>query len=90
VLGGLNGKLEVAFQKLATLQSKNSFSFAIIAGDLFGAEADDGAVARLLDGEIKVPLTTYFTVGSTPLPPQVVERVEKDEDVSVSCKMRNT
>lgn len=83
VLGGLNGKLDAAFQKLTTLHSKNSFSFAIIAGNLFAQDEDEGTVARLLSGEIKVPLPTYFTVGTTPLPPQVIECVEKDEDVSI-------
>jgi hypothetical protein len=82
VLGSLNGKLESAFQKLATLQSKNNFSFAIITGNLFGPDEDESTVSRLLNGDVTVPLSTYFTVGTTPLPPQVIERVEKDEDVS--------
>ncbi|KAI0125853.1 CwfJ C-terminus 1-domain-containing protein-like protein [Xylariales sp. AK1849] len=81
VLGSLNGKLESAFQKLTTLHAKNSFSLAIITGNLFGDGEDESTVLRLLNGEIRVPLSTYFTVGTSPLPPQVVERIEKDEDI---------
>lgn len=84
VFGSLGGKLESAFAKLATLHAKNNFSFAIVSGNLFDDSSDesDAVVARLLNGEIQVPLPTYFTVGTTPLPPQVIERIEKDEEVS--------
>lgn len=88
VLGNLNGKLESAFQKLATLQSKNNFAFAIITGNLFGADEDESTVSRLLNGDITVPLSTYFTVGTTPLPSRVIERIEKDEDVSQTGNAR--
>ncbi|KAK8081691.1 hypothetical protein PG996_000472 [Apiospora saccharicola] len=81
VLGSLEGKLESALQKLATLHSKNNFAFAIITGNLFGIEPDEGVVTRLLEGKIAIPLTTYFTVGTVPLPPQIVERIEKDEEI---------
>lgn len=82
VLGSLDGKLESAFQKLATVHAKNNFSFAIITGNLLGPEVDDDLVTRLLKGDIHVPLTTYFTVGTVPFPPPVIERIERDEDVS--------
>ncbi|KAI1763194.1 CwfJ C-terminus 1-domain-containing protein-like protein [Hypoxylon sp. FL1150] len=81
VFGSVNGKLELAFQKLATLHQKQSFAFAIVTGDLFSVDQDQESLSRLLDGKIQVPLSTYFTVGTTPLPEKVVERVEKDEDV---------
>ncbi|KAI0854163.1 CwfJ C-terminus 1-domain-containing protein-like protein [Daldinia vernicosa] len=81
VLGSINGKFESVFQKLATLHQKQNFSFAIITGNLFSADQDDDTISRLLNGEIQVPLSTYFTIGTTPLPSQVVERVEKGEDV---------
>ncbi|KAI5861679.1 CwfJ C-terminus 1-domain-containing protein-like protein [Durotheca rogersii] len=81
VLGSVNGKLELAFQKLATLQQKQNFSFALITGNLFDADQDDDTVSRLLSGGIAVPVSTYFTVGTIPLPDRVVERVEKGEDV---------
>ncbi|KAL7629656.1 hypothetical protein AAE478_001179 [Parahypoxylon ruwenzoriense] len=81
VLGSINGKLESAFQKLATLHQKQSFSFAVIAGNLFDADQDDETVSRLLNGDIQVPFSTYFTVGTNPLPRPVVERIEKGEDI---------
>ena len=37
-------------------------------------------VTKLLSGEITVPLTTYFTLGKHPLPPKVLEKLEKSDD----------
>jgi len=63
-----------------TLHTKNAFTLAIVAGNLFSE--DNGAVSDLLAGKIAVPLPTYFTVGTTPLPPQIIEKIEKDEEVN--------
>lgn len=82
VLGSLNGNIEPAFQKLSALHAKNHFTFALITGNLFAAEQDAGVVARLLGADIGVPLSTYFTVGTVPLPDPVVERIESGEEVS--------
>ncbi|KAF9769471.1 hypothetical protein IL306_013078 [Fusarium sp. DS 682] len=81
VLGSLNGQLEPAFKKLATLHTKNSFSLAILTGDVFSAAQDDDSVNALLDGTIQVPLPTYFTVGTHPLPPRVAAKVEAEEEI---------
>ncbi|OTB06601.1 hypothetical protein M426DRAFT_318665 [Hypoxylon sp. CI-4A] len=81
VYGSVNGKLESAFQKLATLHQKQNFAFAIVTGNLFSADQDDNTISRLLNGEIQVPISTYFTVGTIPLPTRVVERVKTGEDV---------
>jgi RNAse (barnase) inhibitor barstar len=82
VFGDLNGQLAGAFTKLTTLHSKNSFSFAIATGNLFAE--DDDAVSDLLTGKITIPLTTYFTVGTRPLPQRIIEKIEKDEEVSLN------
>ncbi|PQE29264.1 putative meiotically up-regulated protein [Rutstroemia sp. NJR-2017a BBW] len=79
VLGDINGQLQSAFVKLTSLHSKNNFSVAIVAGNLF--DGDDDAVADLLAGRITVPLPTYFTVGTSPLPPRIIEKIEKDEEI---------
>jgi hypothetical protein len=79
VLGDINGQLSPAFTKLATLHTKNNFAFAIITGNLFADDNDE--VSDLLAGSIVVALPTYFTVGSTPLPRKVIEKIEKDEEV---------
>ncbi|KAI1078245.1 CwfJ C-terminus 1-domain-containing protein-like protein [Whalleya microplaca] len=81
VLGSTNGKLESAFKKLTALHQKQNFSFAIVVGNLFAADEDDDTITRLLSGSIHVPLSTYFTAGTTPLPARVVELIEKGEDV---------
>ncbi|KAF7875265.1 hypothetical protein EAF04_002437 [Stromatinia cepivora] len=84
VLGDVNGHIRNAFTKLTSLQLKNNFAFAIVAGNLFpGAEdteADD-TVTDLISGKIPIPLPTYFTVGSSPLPKRIIEKIEKDEEI---------
>jgi hypothetical protein len=82
VIGAINGQLRPAFSKLTTLHAKAGFSFAIVTGDLFAD--DDDAVSDLLADKISIPLPTYFTVGLNPLPQRVVDRLSKDEDVSVA------
>ncbi|KAI2641195.1 CwfJ C-terminus 2-domain-containing protein-like protein [Xylaria nigripes] len=81
VLGSLDGKLQEAFTKLEALHKKQNFSFAIVTGNLFAAEHDIETVQNLVNGSIRVPLSTYFTVGTTPLPQQIVDLIEKDEEI---------
>lgn len=73
--------MKPAFTKLATLHSKNNFSLAIVTGNLF--LEDDEAVEELLNGQITIPLPTYFTIGTASLPAKVIERIKEDEEVSL-------
>ncbi|KAK4237548.1 CwfJ C-terminus 2-domain-containing protein-like protein [Achaetomium macrosporum] len=82
VFGSINGQLRSAFGKLSALHAKNNFSFAIVTGNLFSAAQDDDQLTDLLDGRIEIACTTYFTVGTVPLPARVVERIEKDEEIA--------
>ncbi|KAK4044418.1 CwfJ C-terminus 1-domain-containing protein-like protein [Parachaetomium inaequale] len=82
VFGSINGQLRSAFGKLAALHTKNVFSFAVVTGNLFSEAQDDDQITDLLEGRIEIPCPIYFTVGTIPLPPRVVERVEKDEEVA--------
>ena len=55
-----------------------------MTGNLF-AEAetqDQDELDALLDGRIPIACPTYFTVGTTPLPPRVVEKIEADEEIA--------
>lgn len=79
VFGSINGKLEEAFSKLAKLHSKNNFAFAVVAGNLFAE--DDEQVERLLNGEITIPVSTYFTVATTALPERIQAKILKNEDI---------
>ena len=79
VLGSVNGQLRPAFTKISTLHSKNSFALALVTGNLFSE--DNEAVADLLAGKITIPLPTYFTLGTNPLPQSIIKRIEKDEEV---------
>ncbi|OQD68611.1 hypothetical protein PENDEC_c033G02401 [Penicillium decumbens] len=84
VLGSVNCQLQAAFTKLAKLQEKQNFAFAIIVGNLFGdcsTEAELNEISALLQGNIVVPLPTYFTLGDRPLPTRVVEKIEADDEV---------
>jgi hypothetical protein len=79
VLGDVNGQLQAVFKKLTTLHEKNKFSLAVIAGNLFSE--DNESVSDLLAGTLSLPLPTYFTVGTSPLPRRIIEKIEKDEEV---------
>lgn len=79
VTGAVEGKFAV-FEKLSKLHSKNSFSLAIILGDLFAdptatSAESEAIITSLLKGEITIPLPTYFTLGKYPLPQQIVEKL---------------
>lgn len=84
VVGNVNGALSEVFTKLAKLQAKQGFAFAIVIGDLFGNCSEDREVeelSSLLRGALQVPLPTYFTVGSRDIPQRVVEKLEADDEV---------
>ncbi|KAK4151495.1 CwfJ C-terminus 1-domain-containing protein-like protein [Chaetomidium leptoderma] len=82
VLGSVNGQLRSALGKLSALHAKNVFSFALVTGNLFSEAQDDEQLTDLLEGRIEFTCPTYFTVGTIPLPPRVVEKIEKDEEVA--------
>lgn len=84
ITGSVKGQFLGVFEKLSKLHAKKSFTLVIILGDLFAdpAEAsakDDENVKSLVEGEISIPLPTYFTLGNHSLPPQVIEKLEKNE-----------
>ncbi|EJP68940.1 CwfJ domain protein [Beauveria bassiana ARSEF 2860] len=82
VLGSLNGNLESAFKKLSALHAKNSFTLALLTGDVFGPSTPDSVLDALLSGSLPVPLPTYFSVGAAhPLPARIVAKLRADEDV---------
>ncbi|KAL3438808.1 CwfJ C-terminus 2-domain-containing protein-like protein [Aspergillus tetrazonus] len=84
VIGNVNCELQEVFTKLAKLHVKQSFSFAIITGDLFGncsTEHELQQMTALLQGSIAVPLPTYFTLGSKALPARVIEQLEANDEV---------
>lgn len=79
-MGAVQGQLRSAFTKISTLHAKNSFTFAIISGDLFAE--DDDEVTDLLGGKIVIPLPTYFTVGLSQFPQRVIDKLSSDDEVS--------
>ncbi|KAH7080772.1 CwfJ C-terminus 2-domain-containing protein-like protein [Paraphoma chrysanthemicola] len=85
VIGDINGHFKAVFQKLSALHAKNDFAFAIVAGSLFGGSWEtESAVQQdiqsLLNGEVDIPLPTYFALGKHPLPPAVVQKLESSND----------
>ncbi|SPN96830.1 related to meiotically up-regulated gene 161 protein [Cephalotrichum gorgonifer] len=81
VLGSVDGQLEAAFARVGALHAKNNFSLVLITGNLFGEDGSDDQATALLNGNIKIPLPTYFTVATRPLPPLICEKIEKDEEI---------
>jgi hypothetical protein len=79
VFGDINGQLQLLAKKLAAVNAKGDFSFALISGDLFAE--DDDTVTALLEEKIQFALPTYFTVGKAPLPQRIIDKLLKDEDV---------
>lgn len=77
VLGSVNGQFASAFKKLGALHAKNQFACCIATGNLFGEDDDDDELAQLLSGQIEVPVTTYFTVGTQPFPARIAARLEE-------------
>lgn len=80
----MEGHFREVFDKLSKLHEKNSFSFAIILGDLFASPTeatseDEENVESLLSGKISVPLSTYFSVGRHPLPPSIIQKIENSD-----------
>jgi len=81
----VQGRFAEVFGKIAKLSAKTSFSLCMILGDLFasGAEPsmeDDQTLTSLLNGDIKIPCPTYFTLGKHPLPQQIVDKLETSDD----------
>ena len=84
VIGDVNGRLSEVFGKLSALHAKNSFDFAIVAGNLFAdqdlvSDAESEELSKLLNGKIEVPLPTYFSLGTRTLPPSVIERLDSND-----------
>lgn len=85
VLGNINGHFKVVLQKLSALHAKNNFAFALIVGNLFSGSQDAGGapdpdVESLINGNTDIPLPIYFALGSHPLPPAVVNKLESSND----------
>ncbi|CAI6335026.1 unnamed protein product [Periconia digitata] len=85
VVGDINGQFPALFTKLASVHAKNKFAFAIVAGNLFAnpvdaTEKDEANVSDLIGGKIAVPFTTYFALGTNPLPEAVKERLRISDD----------
>lgn len=83
LIGGVHGRISEVFEKVSSLNVKHSFSFAVIAGNLFAApdragDIENEQVTKLLKGEIEVPVPTYFALGDRPFPAAVVEKITSD------------
>ncbi|CEQ39928.1 SPOSA6832_01496, partial [Sporobolomyces salmonicolor] len=78
---GPTSSLSSYLAKLQTLQAKHKFDL-VLAQDLFSTIADDDAdLARLLKGDLSVPVQVYAAVGAGKLPKAVQEKVDQGEEV---------
>ena len=83
MVGAVDGRIDLFLEKLTKLHAKNTFSLAIIVGDLFGDPStpitnDEKVIPGLLHGTLHVPLPTYFTVGKHVFPHRVQERLDQN------------
>ena len=84
VVGAIQGHLKDAFKKISKFHSKQDFAIALIVGDVFGQGSEaDAELTELLSGSIAIPLPTYFTVGDSSLPSQVIDKLESSAEI---CK----
>ncbi|RPA95908.1 hypothetical protein L873DRAFT_1744715 [Choiromyces venosus 120613-1] len=86
VIGATNGRFVEAFAKVTALQAKNNFSLSLLLGDLFSDPSQTNSeetenIKRLLHGEIRVPLPTYFGLGQYSLPLPVHEKINSSGEV---------
>ncbi|CAG8956773.1 hypothetical protein HYFRA_00011162 [Hymenoscyphus fraxineus] len=79
VLGDPHGEIQSSLAQLTKLHTKNNFAFALVTGNLFSEDNDE--VSQLLDGRLTVPLPTYFTIGTNPLPARVIAKIEAEEEI---------
>lgn len=83
VIGGVHGNFKAVFTKFETLHAKNGIALAIIVGDLFAnveSEESQAERALLLNGQIEVPIPTYFALGSHAFPDDAVLRLRENND----------
>lgn len=83
-MGDVNGQFLAVFQKIGALHSKNSFSFALFVGNLFASpesatDEDSSNIQKLIDGEIRIPLPTYFVLGTQELPNLVIKKLDESD-----------
>ena len=84
-MGPVEGAFTAVFEKLAKINTKQSFTLAFLLGDVFASPTDatvedEETVLRLIQGRIEVPIPTYFTLGKQPLPKNVVEKLQTSDD----------
>ncbi|KAL8896429.1 MAG: hypothetical protein Q9207_007708 [Kuettlingeria erythrocarpa] len=85
VVGAVEGAFPAVLEKISKLHAKNSFSLAIFLGDFFPdpenrTGEDNANLSALIEGNIVVPLPTYFTVGKHPIPAPVIEKLESSDN----------
>ena len=52
-----------------------------MTGDVFTPTTDDELIDSLINGTLEVPLPTYFTLGTHPLPERLAAKVAADEEI---------
>lgn len=55
----------------------------LIAGNLFENSTEE-EVSKIIDGDINPPISTYFTMGSKPLPTEINNRIESRTGAIIS------
>ncbi|KAF3220716.1 hypothetical protein TWF106_006137 [Orbilia oligospora] len=83
IVGNPSGAFPAILSKLSALSKKNTFSFAIVLGNLFPSPeslSDDtiSSISSLLRGGIEVPFPVYFTLGTHPFPDSIQDKIDNN------------
>lgn len=101
VVGAQPNSLASTIKKVSTIHGKSGpFDCCLLLGDVCSKQ--DETLDQVLNGSVPVPLPCYFTMGSQPLPENVIEKAEQShgevasnliflgESNSISASVRST
>ncbi|KAG8812364.1 hypothetical protein FRC17_002060 [Serendipita sp. 399] len=75
VVGSVLGEIRSFSEKVTTLNTKyGPFAFVISIGDFFEEDENHPSINQLLDGTLRVPITTYIMGGQYKIPPKILEK----------------
>lgn len=77
VVGAQPDSLASTIKKVSTIHGKSGpFDCCLLLGNVCSKQ--DERLDQVLNGSVPVPLPCYFTMGSQPLPENIVEKVEQN------------
>ncbi|KAL0096918.1 hypothetical protein J3Q64DRAFT_1039756 [Phycomyces blakesleeanus] len=80
VIGSVNSRFAETFKKVSSINNKHGpFDVLLCTGNFFQSENDESELISLMQGNIEVPITTYFITGDRPLPTSIEKRIKETD-----------